>query len=509
MLVAATRRDGQVTCALLAKVGIECILCKDMRAVVDGVAAGVAVVVLTEAAFADRAFPELVAVLEAQPSWSEIPVLVFARESNRTLQQSEAMRALRNVIMMDLPSSARAVVSAVESALRSRQRQYQIRDQIVAQQQAQAALRDADRRKDEFLATLAHELRNPLAAICTALTLMERHPQRDAERPRMLAVMDRQSKLLIKLIDDLLDVSRIATGKMVLARENVDLREVVDAALETSRPIFEAARHALTVSSPDAPLHVLGDAQRLTQVVGNILRNAAKYTPHDGHVDLTLGQDEGRAWIRVRDDGIGIPEEMQGRVFDLFTQVNQSLERAQGGLGIGLSLVKKLAELHGGSVVVSSEGSGKGSTFTISLPLATGEASGRSAGGRGDVPSAGRELKVLVVDDNVDVADAFASLLTMDGHLTRTAHSGPEGLAAYEEFRPDVVFCDIGLPGMSGHEVARRLRSDRRNDATLLVAVTGWGNPDDRMKTKQAGFDVHLTKPVSVAEVDEILSTLG
>ena len=465
---------------------------------------GAGAIVLTEAAFADPALPELVAALDAQPSWSEVATLVFVRERSRTKQFARAMTGLRNVILLDLPSSALAMVSAVGSALRGRRRQYELRDQIVAEGQAQAALRDADRRKDEFLATLAHELRNPLATICTGVALLERYPERESERPRMLAMMDRQSKLLIKLIDDLLDVSRVATGKLMLAKERVDLREVIDAAVETSRPILEAAKHELRLALPNAPTYVCGDAQRLTQVVGNILRNAAKYTPSHGHLQVSLEENDGMATIAVRDDGIGIPKDMQGRVFDLFTQVNQSLDRSQGGLGIGLSLVKKLVELHGGSVTVHSGGSGQGSTFTISVPLDTERSSAVAAGDDADEPTTHRELRVLIVDDNVDVADSFAALLELDGYVTKTAYSGPAGLAANDAFRPDVVFCDIGLPGMSGHEVAQRLRADPKNDATFLVAVTGWGNADDRTRTKLAGFDLHLTKPVSQKDVDGV-----
>ena len=507
LVLPATRRDGEVTQRTLAQAGIDCTLCADLRSLSARLGEeGVGAIVITELAFADAALPELLAALERQPPWSEIPALVFTRERGRSPAFEAALAAMSNVTLLDYPSSTRAMVSAAQAALRGRRRQFHMRDRIAAQHEAEAALRDADRRKDEFLATLAHELRNPLATVVTGITLLTRRPE-DRERAlRTLGMMDRQSRLLVKLIDDLLDVSRIATGKLVLQREPVDLRAVVEAALETSRAVLTAQSHDVRVAMPAHPVMVSGDMQRLGQAVGNLLSNAAKYTPARGRIEVTLAIDADEARLDVADSGVGIPAEMLGQVFELFAQVNQTLDRSQGGLGIGLSLVRRLIELHGGSVSGTSAGIGRGSTFGVRLPLLAASAAEAPADAAAGAAPAQRLLRVLVIDDNADVADSLAALVGEAGHETRIAYDGPAGLAANDAFRADVVFCDIGLPGMSGHEVAARLRADPRNTGTTLVAVTGWGNDDDRQRTAHAGFDLHLTKPVSAEAIDQVLA---
>jgi signal transduction histidine kinase/CheY-like chemotaxis protein len=411
------------------------------------------------------------------------------------------------VTVLDRPTSTRAMVSAVQASLRARRRQFQIRDQIIERLKAELALRDADRRKDEFLATLAHELRNPLAPIRTGLQVLDQVAADAPQGARVRAMMERQLKQLVKLIDDLLDVSRIATGKVMLQRERLDLRKVIEAALEGTQPFLDAAQLKVDVRTGNNPVWVVGDASRLAQVVSNLLHNAAKYTPHGGQVRVSLGRSDGQAVLRVVDDGAGIPPDMLEQVFELFAQVKRSPERTQEGLGIGLSLVRRLVLLHGGSVVAESAGLGTGSTFTVRLPsvgaptatVATADA-GRAA--------AQRRMRVLVIDDNVDAADALAIQLEMHGHLTRTEYGGATGLRVAQEFDPEVVFCDIGMSGVDGHEVAARLRTDPRHASTVLVALTGWGSEEDKRRTRSTGFDFHLVKPVSVDAVNEILSRL-
>lgn len=367
------------------------------------------------------------------------------------------------------------------------------------------ALKEADRRKDEFLATLAHELRNPLAPIRTGLELLRLAPRDPAAAARALDSMDRQLAHLVRLVDDLLDVSRISRGKVDLRRERVTVQAVVEQAVEASRPHLEAAGHALSVRVGEDPLWLDGDLTRLVQVVSNLLHNAAKYTPRGGRIDVSAAIEDGRAVLRVRDDGMGIPAAMLPRVFDLFTQVDRTLERAQGGLGIGLSLARRLVEMHGGTVEAHSEGLGRGSTFTVRLPLAAAEPiSTAPQGRRGAARTEAR--RVLVVDDNDDAAEMLAMVLELGGHEPRTAHDGPEALETARAFRPEVVFLDIGLPGMDGFEVARRLRQEPGLEGAVLVALTGWGSEEDRKRTREAGFDFHLTKPVDNAAVLEVLS---
>ncbi len=377
---------------------------------------------------------------------------------------------------------------------------------ITERRRVEEALRDADLRKDEFLATLAHELRNPLAPIRNGLALLRRDPA-GASTPKTLAMMDRQLEHMVRLLDDLLDISRVSRGTVELRRQRVQLRTVVEHAVETSRPVIDAARHALTVSLPDGPVWLDADLTRLAQVVSNVLINAAKYTPQGGVIALVARREGGEAVVAVTDTSVGIAADMLGRVFEMFAQVTKSIDRAQGGLGIGLALVKRLVEMHGGTIGADSPGLGRGSTFTVRLPLAV-EAGGTPPSRPGAVvltPPVDRR-RVLVVDDNRDGAESLAMLLEIAGHESRTAYSGPEALAAARIFFPEVAFLDIGLPGMDGHEVARQFRADPALGGILLVALTGLGSADDRSRSSEAGFDHHLTKPADAATIQGLLA---
>jgi PAS domain S-box-containing protein len=370
------------------------------------------------------------------------------------------------------------------------------------------ALTEADRRKDEFLAMLAHELRNPLAPIRNAVEILNAKGPVVPELQWARAVIGRQIAQMGRLVDDLLDVSRISRGKIELRKERVALASVIGGALEATRPTAEKWGHELTVVLPAEPLEVEGDVVRLGQVVLNLVDNACKYTDRGGRISLRVERDGAQAVIRVRDSGIGIPPEMLGQIFDMFTQVDRSLDRAQGGLGIGLTLVNRLVELHGGSVEAFSEGSGKGSEFVVRLPLAG--AAARSGENGADEPAAplSRPRRILVVDDNRDSADSLALLLGMQGHEVRTRY---DGLGAVEEaavFRPHVALLDIGLPGLNGYEAARRIREGVEGKEILLVAITGWGQEEDRLRSEQAGFDRHITKPVALRELNSLLSAL-
>jgi signal transduction histidine kinase/ActR/RegA family two-component response regulator len=371
---------------------------------------------------------------------------------------------------------------------------------------AEEALRAADRRKDEFLATLAHELRNPLAPMRNALAIQKLAGHDAAAAAQARDMMERQLDQMVRLVDDLLDVSRITTGKLSLRRDVVALDDVMRAAVDTARPFIEARRHALKVDPPAEPLTLAADATRLAQVFSNLLNNAAKFTPPGGELAVSAGREGDDLLVRVRDSGIGIAPEQLPAVFEMFTQVDQSLERSQAGLGVGLTLARRLIELHGGSLTAHSAGLGHGSEFIVRLPLAQpGLAHGSEAPREhGDSTASGH--RVLVVDDNQDFANSLALILRAMGNDVRVVHDGPGGLALAREFRPDVSFLDIGLPGLNGYELARRLREDAATAGMTLVAVTGWGQDKDRERAFASGFDHHLVKPV---ETHRVLAILG
>ncbi len=506
VVLAPTARDAEVTLRLLAQAGVHGVVGRDWRHVEALLNEGVGALMLTEATLADPGVHGLLRLLQSQPPWSNLPVLMLCRRG----LQSPALReaGLTNLTVLDRPTSTGAMISAVKTALRGRRWQYQIRDQIDSLQRADRSLRQADQRKDEFLATLAHELRNPLAPIRNGLALLAGAPQDEAQLKVLTEMMQRQTHQLQRLIDDLLEVSRITTGKLVLQRERLDLRRVVEMALESCAPLIARGGHRLDVNLPEDAVWVDGDPTRLAQSLSNLLNNAAKYTPDGGDVAVTLARSGERAVLSVRDSGVGLPPDMIDRVFDMFAQVSRSLERAQGGLGIGLALVKSLVGLHGGRVSAASAGPGQGCTFTIELPLAADVAATVSSPAE-VAPPATRPARILVVDDNDDAATSLAMLLSLSGHEVLVENGGLAGLKTADSFLPQAIFCDVGMPGMSGHEFAMRLRQDPRFADTLLVALTGWGSEDDKKRSRDAGFDEHLTKPASVDAVDALLARLS
>ena len=374
-----------------------------------------------------------------------------------------------------------------------------------------ADLSDADRRKTEFLATLAHELRNPLAPIRSGLGVMRLSGDKPAALLKVREMMERQVGHMVHLIDDLLDVARISGGKLELKRERTDLKRVLASAVETSMPLIEAARHRLNVTLPEGALAVDVDVTRIAQVVANLLNNAAKYTPAGGQIDLSARIEDGMAIVVVSDSGVGIPADALNSVFDMFKQVDRHIERAQGGLGIGLSLVRRLVEMHGGAVSAASAGTGRGSTFEVRLPLAAGggPVERRAMQRTPEAPVLPASLRVLVVDDNVDAALTLSMILEASGHTTRVAHDGIAALAVAREFLPQVAFLDIGMPGLNGYEAASAMRRTKGLENTALVALTGWGTETDRMRSSDAGFDHHLTKPAQLKAVQDLLASLA
>ncbi|MGH8850281.1 MAG: response regulator [Casimicrobiaceae bacterium] len=371
-------------------------------------------------------------------------------------------------------------------------------------------IHEQDRRKNEFLAMLSHELRNPLAPITNAVQVLQSNQADSRKHDWAREVIGRQVRQLARLVDDLLDVSRITQGKIELKIESVDVADVVAVAVETVRPFIEAQEHALSVLLPEQPMRIRGDFARLAQVLANLLNNAAKYTDRHGRISLSAEQQGGEVVFRVRDSGIGIPPAAVTTIFDLFTQVEQTLDRSQGGLGIGLTLVKRLVEMQGGSVSAFSAGKNLGSEFTVRLPAAPVDqrvAPGRLAADRYPASSP-KEFHVLIVDDNRDATDSMAMLLTMEGYDVKVAYDGPQALAAVQAARPDVVLLDIGLPGMDGFQVARQLRAEADNRGIVIVAVSGYGQEEHRLRSSEAGCDHHLVKPIEPAVVSELLASL-
>ena len=634
LILAPTGRDAQITRSVLAEVGIRSMPCPDLATLSREMAEGAGALLLSEeAVMSESDLLFLGERLARQPSWSDLPVLLLAHTGADTAAVRKVIRALGNVTLLERPVRVASLVSAAQTALRARARQYHAREHlqeldqvaraltdsegrlqalfanaavgiaeltddgrfalvndalcrilgharedltgsslfehahaedradiesayrgvmeaprasfsgerrfarrdgevmwaklsitgtphaigagmravaviedVTERRQAEHDLREADRRKDEFIATLAHELRNPLAPIRNSLHIVRMAGIQDPAIQRVAAMMERQVRHMVRMVDDLLEVSRISRGKIELRRERVPLAAVLRSAVDTSRPLIEAGGHELSLELPAESVAVDGDPVRLAQVFANLLNNSAKYTPMGGRIEVSVAVEEGVAQVCVKDDGEGIPAEMLDKVFNMFTQIDAG-NRAQGGLGIGLTLARTLVHLHGGSIEARSEGRGKGCEFLIRLPLAVAEPEEDHAP---PVPAArqgnGKLRRVLVVDDNHDAADSLGMLLQFLGAETMTVHDGRACLDAVKTFQPAVVLLDLGMPGMSGLEVARRLRADPELAETTLVALTGWGQREDRRRTQEAGFDYHLVKPADLSTLQSILA---
>jgi signal transduction histidine kinase/CheY-like chemotaxis protein len=633
LLVAPTAKDAEVTSAILAQSRIVCVACATLHQLSREIEAGVGAILLTEEALTAKGIDEVVDTLNRELPWSEPPIVILTSHPDVSPVRAPMFQALRNVTILERPAPIRSVVSAVQAALRSRERQYQIRDQIQAleaaerrsrqlQQQLQLAvdaselgtfhcelpldkilcndrckahfwlppdaeidfdtfysilhpddrertrlaveacvdqghdydtefrtvsqngairwlratgrtyhddsrealrfdgmtqditeskareqeLSAANRRKDEFLAMLAHELRNPLAPIRNAVEIMRTVGSSDDRINKGSDTISRQLQHLVRLVDDLLDVSRVTQGKVLLQREALELTGVISRGIELARPLIDARRHKLEVTLPAiGELIVEGDATRLAQVIGNLLDNAAKYTEDGGSIHLSATRDNESVVIRVRDNGVGISPDLLPRVFDLFIQAERSADRAQGGLGIGLSLVKNLIELHGGTVEARSNGPGNGSEFIVRLPVLQKQSVREATATKHHARRLRPNQRVLVVDDNIDAAETLRMLLEMNGHEVRCAHEGAQAIELAMAFRPDVALLDIGLPRMDGFELARRLRARPEMRDTRLIALTGYGQAEDRSRALAAGFDDHLTKPVDPDALEDLI----
>jgi signal transduction histidine kinase/ActR/RegA family two-component response regulator len=507
LLLAPTKRDAAAAQSVFETEGIAVTNCEDMDEVCSQIEQGAAVAILPEEAIRNDAQGHLSGTLKQQPPWSDLPLIVLACP-DQTPAAARQLESIGSMTLLPRPVEIRSLVSTVRTALRDRRRQYERRAHFADRERQASALRDNDRRKDEFLAMLAHELRNPLAAIAAA-TNVARITEADDERRWAVQIIEEQGRNLTRMVDDLLDVSRITTGKIELRKRPVELAHVIRQALDTVHPLVEDRKHRLTVVIAPG-LRVDADPTRLAQVFANLLTNAAKYTPAGGRLEVEAHAEAEDVVIVVRDNGLGIPGDRLPEMFELFAQADHSLARSEGGLGIGLTVVKKLVEMHGGILTAASDGAGKGSEFTVRLRAATAPADAAGAGAPSSRPRAARvSRRVLLVDDNAALARAMCRLLRTLGHQVETCHDGPTAIAIATNFRPEVIFLDIGLPGMDGYEVARRLRQEEPCSASLLVAVSGYGAEANRRKSRDAGFDEHLVKPVSFEDLAEVIDTAG
>jgi signal transduction histidine kinase len=450
------------------------------------------------------------------------------KEANRTLAQVNQQLAQANTTLHAEKTreleALNSTLSQANSELASAN--HSLQTEITERARVELALKEADRHKDEFLAMLAHELRNPLAPIYNAVQLMRRKPLEDPQLAWSRDIIERQVAHLSRLVDDLLDVSRITRGKINLNKESVEISNLISRAVETTHPLIVERAHDLVLDMPEEPLNVLGDPTRLTQALGNVLSNAVKYTERGGRIVIAVRRDGAEVTIRVTDTGEGIPADLLPVIFNLFTQLDRTSGRAQGGLGIGLALVRRLVEMHGGSVTAHSDGVGKGSEFVIRLPVhSEARANGHvvamppadTMAAEGQVPlmqtepiAAGDRVRrrILVADDNNDALESLATLLELGGHEVVTASNGALALECAERHRPEVALLDIGMPMLDGYEVARRIRVQPWGQRVTLVALTGWGQDSDRRRSREAGFDSHLVKPLDMDKLSELLQSL-
>jgi signal transduction histidine kinase len=503
LVLAPTRRDASLTEALLVRAGISHAICQTFDVLVQSLRAGAAAILIPEEAVTSANQATLLELLAAQPSWSDLPILILTHAGADSEELRQAVETLGNVTLLERPLRVATLLSAIRTAVRARRRQYEIRQHLADRARAEQLLRDADRRKDEFLATLGHELRNPLAPLMTGLQLLKQADFPDSLVRRVSAVLERQTSHLVRLVDDLLEISRITRGVIEVRRELVDLELVLRSAVDTTRPALDAGRHELIVEMPAEPVTLAGDPVRLIQVFANLLSNAAKYTDPGGRVRLAARTEGDRAVVSVRDNGIGIPPAQLASVFDMFTQVDRTDRRAQGGLGIGLTLVRSLVSMHEGRVFARSDGPGAGSEFVVELPLLAGR---RVEPEHTGPPVTLPPRRILVVDDNADAGEMLGALLTALGATVSTVRSGDAALQALDSFEPEAVLLDIGMPEMDGYEVVRRIRATPRHSDVLLIALSGWGQEQDLQRSRMAGFDHHLVKPLDIDMLRDLLS---
>ncbi|WP_245200352.1 ATP-binding protein [Herbaspirillum sp. LeCh32-8] len=493
MICAPFGRDAELSAGVLQRAGLESFICKNIDEVVRELAVGAGALLTVEDVVIRGRCAALEEFIARQPTWSDLPVLVLTRVANDSHWNNDAYQRLRNLTLLESPIRPSTLISAARGAVRARERQYEVFE--------------ADRRKDEFLAMLGHELRNPLAPIGAAAQLLSLSAENPDKVRSTSQIIARQVKHMTSLIDDLLDVARVTRGLITLDRELISVNQILADAAEQVDPMLRARQHELELKLAADPFTVEGDRKRLVQVFANVLQNAVKYTPNGGKIVVTSEVGETEGAVHIADNGIGMTQDMVDHVFDLFAQAERSADRSQGGLGLGLSIVESLVRSHGGSVAAHSDGLGQGSTFTIRLPLhrQTDQAPAASASVVANAAASG-SLRVLVVDDNQDAADTLAMLMEAGGYEVSVHYTARDALAAAQESLPHICLLDIGLPDMNGNELARELRKLPGASSAVLVAITGYGQQEDRDSSRRAGFDHHFVKPVDVEELMRVLA---
>jgi len=510
LICAPTGRDASLTCEVLAASGIDCRAFASCDQLIEAVSGGAGVVILGQEALEPDEAYDLASFLARQPVWSDLPVIILVRDDDDVRETVASLGPVANVTLLERPVHLATLLSAVQTALRARRRQYEVRDLV-------QRLAETDRHKDEFLALLGHELRNPLAAVAAAAEILARSDVATSVRRQQTVLVRRQVRHLTRMVDDLLDLSRLSMGRIDILREALDLRSVVEHALEALDLAGRNGFHRLVVDLPEEPLPILGDPIRLEQVVSNLLRNAIKYTPEAQGIEVAARRLGDRVEIRVRDEGVGIEEKDLESIFDPFTQGTRARHVTEGGLGMGLYLSRRLVELHDGTIEARSDGTGTGAEVIVRLPLfeqgerPTPEA---VAEDRSEGTAAGNSLlpegvSVLLVEDNPGGREALEALLDLWGCLVTTASTGAEAIECGVGRPPKVALVDIGLPDIDGYEVARRLRQELGDGCCRLVALTGFGQPEDRRRALDAGFDEHLVKPVDPGRLSALLRQAG
>jgi signal transduction histidine kinase/ActR/RegA family two-component response regulator len=497
LIVAPIGRDAELMCTHLTAAGIPCEVRPNVDTICSEVNDGAGALLFTEEALSPEVTPRLAHILDQQEAWSDVPLIILMGEHllDERPRPMHALGRRTNVTFVDRPVRIKSLVSAAQSALRARERQYQIRDLM-------QTLEDRVHERDRFLAILGHELRNPLGAILLASQMTDEDGKLDGEHANLI---ERQSKHLTRLVNDLLDLSRVVSGKIVLKKQVVDFSQVLHQSMETVRQAAERQNVSIEIQPPAAPLPVEVDPVRADQIVTNVLTNAVKYTPEGGHVVVTFAAEDGQAVMRVKDDGVGIAPDRIGTIFELFAQAENAIGRAQGGMGIGLALVRNLLHLHGGTISAKSDGVGHGSEFTVTFPLAAQPVAPVLAAPVRAKKSDGQPRRIVIVEDNDDVRELLRLKLRRLGHAVDAVADGPEGVRAIVHIKPDLALVDIGLPGLDGYGVATQVRQTL-GDGVVLVAVSGFGQPEDKRKALDAGFNEHITKPADVSDIENLLA---
>ncbi len=500
LIVAPVGRDAELMCTHLEAARLVCHVCADVDEVCLELDRGAGALIFTEEALTPDTSPRLAQTLDRQPAWSDIPMIILTGMTSTSEKKSRSFVTFgrrTNVTFVDRPVRIQSLVSAAQSALRARERQYQIRELM-------EKLEDRVHERDRFLAILGHELRNPLGAILLASQMRDDDGRLDVEHADLI---ERQSKHLTRLVNDLLDLSRVVSGKILLKRQVIDLADALRQSFETVTEPASRQNVSIEVRYAREPLPVHADPLRAAQILTNVIGNAIKYTPAGGHVIVALERDGDQAVVRVADDGVGIAPDRIGTIFELFAQAENAIGRAQGGMGIGLALVRNLLQLHDGTINAESDGLGNGSKFVVRLPIFDGEHVPVAKESPSMPAHDGQPRRIVVVEDNQDIRDLLRLKLRRLGHEVDAVGDGVAGVQAIVDRRPDLALVDIGLPGLDGYEVAARVRESVGRDV-VLVAVSGFGQPEDKRKALDAGFDEHITKPADVKDIESLLSRL-